>query len=364
MKVLSAKWTTMVLYVFLVLCTTASWSQTIFIANSNPGAVPGTNVFTGTTAIQSAITAASSGDIIYVIPSGVLYQTATLSKPLSLIGGGFNPNKPGGAVSTINGVNIPVAGNGSRVSGVVSAITLASGGTAVSNIIIDNCRINIFSAANTTNINDNIIIQNCIIGEGAGSSNFVLRIGSNSRITNNIIYPRTSGVGNALREVNAATIEHNIFIGAVASSTALAFQNVTNCDIRNNIFFGIGPSGTGVSGGSYSNNVVRNNISFGASDNSFSIINGNTNVNNIVGQDPLLINLTYGTAFSFSFDPSLQALSPAKTTGLSGVDMGVFGGPTPYNIYGTSLPLVQGITAPAISTQGTNITVRLKAKGN
>jgi hypothetical protein len=340
-----------------------AYSQTIFIANSNPGAVPGTNVFTGANAINNATAVAASGDVIYIIPSGVIYNTPTLTKRLTLIGGGYNPNKPGGAISTINGINIFDSGNGSRVSGIVAVgnVQFNAGGPAVSNIMIDNCRISNLSASIATNINDNIIVQNCIIGDATGTSNFSLRIGSNSRITNNIIYARASGPPlNAMRDVNGAIIEHNIFIGSASGSTTFSFNNVSNCDIRNNIFFGVVPSGNGL----YNNNVVRNNISFGASDNSFSIINGNTSVNNIVGQDPLITNLTYGTIFNFSFDLSLPVASPAKTTGLGGVEMGIFGGLTPYNVFGTSLPIVQEITAPATSTQGTNITVRVKAKGN
>ena len=42
-------------------------AQTLYVANNNPGAASGINVFIGTAAIADAMAAASNGDIIYVV---------------------------------------------------------------------------------------------------------------------------------------------------------------------------------------------------------------------------------------------------------------------------------------------------------
>lgn len=345
----------------LVICAGPVFSQTIYIANSSPGAVGGTRVFTGSNSINSAIAAASTGDIIYVVPSSVVYTQPTLGgKGVTLIGGGFNPDKANGALSQVGGIY----GNANnwRVSGIVFTTEVNIPGT-FNNIMIDKCRLKGgVGDGSGGSAKGNLIIQNCLI-EGSPSGSAPLYIGSGStgvRISNNIIYVISPAASGATR-LNAATIENNIFIGASGSSIA-AFNTVTNSDIKNNIFYGVRPLGTVT----FTDNVLQNNLSFGASDNTYSTSNGNTSINNVENSDPQFESLPFGTGtfYNFSFDPRLKVGSPAIGTGINGIDMGIFGGPTPYDIYGTSLPLVQSIEAPASHTQGTNMNVRVQAKGN
>ena len=53
-------------------------AQTIRIANNNPDATPGVNVYTGSDALQDAIDAAASGDIIYITPSLTSYGSVQM----------------------------------------------------------------------------------------------------------------------------------------------------------------------------------------------------------------------------------------------------------------------------------------------
>lgn len=53
-----------------------------------------------------------------------------------------------------------------------------------------------------------------------------------------------------------------------------------------------------------------------------------------------------------------------KGAGEGAIDMRAFGGPTPSDLFGTSLPVVQAVIAPATVTQGTDMDVRVKGKGN
>jgi len=341
----------------LLLFFAPAYSQTLFIANSNPGAVGGTNVYLGANAINSAIASAVAGDIIYVVPSGVTYSGVVLNKSVTIIGGGFNPDKQGGNVTTLSSVN--VSANNVRISGLhVMGDIYFSG--SFSNIMIDKCRFRSASVDISSGLS-NVIIQNCIAGEDSPSafSLFLQNASSNVRISNNILYCPSNFSG-SIRNLNGATVENNVLIGYGLTGGALAFDNVSNCNIQNNIFFAVSPAGTAT----FSNNDFNNNLSFGSSSEAFSVDNGNTSTANITGQDPLFINLPAGTSYSFNYDPSLQTGSPARGAGVDGVDMGLFGGLNPFDVYGTSLPLVQKIITPNTNPQGTNMNVRVQAKGN
>lgn len=348
------------LCLFLTLSAASVRSQTIYIANSAIGAVGGTNVFTGNNAINLAIAAAVNGDIIYVVPSSVTYlgPAAAITKSLSIIGGGFNPDKPGALRSTVNDIKLGATTN-FRISGltIVSDVSFQS---SPANIMIDKCRIQYITASSATI--GNMIIEKCIIGENRTTSIFSFTSAStNIRISNNIIYSHNASVApGTIRDLNAGLIENNIFIETAAGSSLFNYFNVNNCDIRNNIFLGVRPQGTGT----FTGNTQQNNLSFGASDNTFSTINGNTSISNIQGSDPLFVNLPYGSTHFFTYNAALQAGSPAIGSGVSGINMGVFGGTHLFDNFGTSLPIVQAITPPGQVLQGSNMSVRVQAKGN
>ena len=63
------------------------------------------------TNVAAAISAASPGDIIYIQPSSSDYGSFTITKPLTIIGGGHNLDNFGGIRSTV--ANITLAGSGS-----------------------------------------------------------------------------------------------------------------------------------------------------------------------------------------------------------------------------------------------------------
>jgi hypothetical protein len=201
----------------------------------------------------------------------------------------------------------------------------------------------------------NLLIQNSIIGENSYSSVFNLQVSTtNLKVSNNIIF---GGSGAVFQNVTAATFENNLILSV---GTGIGFHSVSNCDIKNNIFIGVNicyPGGI-------SNNTLRNNLSYNAYGQIFPTADGNISTGNILDQNPLFNNFTAGSLFSFSYDLTLQAASPAKGTGVDGTDIGVFGGLNPFDIHGTSLPVIKTITAPNTVTQGTNMNVRIEAKGN
>ena len=333
------------------------FSQTIWIANNNAGAVPGTNVLTGATSLADAITAAVNGDIIYVIPSGTRHPATNITKSVSIFGGGFNPDKPTSVTS--RSLNLTIQVNNVRISGMVVEGMLQINN--VTGIMIDKSRVYRFNFLIGAG---NAIIQNCIFGESTGV-NYSLQsdlANTNLRISNNIIYGNIDGW---FFRVNNTIIENNVFIGLTGSPALNVFRDGQSCSIKNNIFFGVQPRAFDAP--NFLNNTQDFNLSFGATDNTYSTANGNTSSNNIVGSDPLFVSqptVTGGPVHSFSYDAHLQATSPAKGTGLGGIDMGIYGGATPFDPFGTSLPIVQTITPPGTVYQGSNMNVRVQAKGN
>jgi hypothetical protein len=334
--------------------------QTTWIANSAPGAVAGTNVFTGANAINNAIAAASNGDIIYVVPSGVVYSTPSFNgKQVSLFGGGFNPSNPSGGVSALGGVYLNA--NNVRLSGLV----VLSGGVnmagSFSNIIIDNCKIRYVTDGSGGSAKANLVIRNCIIGEEVANGSASLLIGSGSTgvsISNNIILCTGSGTA-CIDELSNAVVQNNIFIGAVSGSSVAAFREAVNSDIRSNIFYAVRPSGTNL----FTGNIFQYNLSYDASDNTFPTVN-NTSISNIEDQNPMFVNFGPGTTYPISMDAHLQEGSPAEGTGYEDTDMGIFGGLTPFNVHGAPLPVVHSVTHQTIIDEDSDLTIRIQAEGN
>ena len=341
----------------MLIISMVGFSQAIWIANNNTGAVPGPKVKTGATALSDAIAAAANGDIIYVVPGGSTYNTTLVNKSVSIFGSGFNPDKTSSMTS--NCQSITVSANNVRLSGLmVSRYILVSAG--FSGTLIDKCRVERFEigAVGST------IIQNCIFGESTSSFTSLSSdlTSSSLRLSNNIIYGTTNGW---LRNLGGAIIENNVFVGFGGQPDFHAFDGVMGCTIRNNIFFGVQPRGVSAPG--FLNNNQQNNLSFGATDNSFvDAAFGNVASNNIVGQDPQFVNLPVldPSVYNNSYDAHLKTTSPAIGTGFGGIDMGVYGGLTPFDPFGTSLPIVKTITAAGSVLQGTNMNVRVQGKGN
>lgn len=337
-----------------------SFSQTTWIANANAGAPAGPNVFTGTGALGDAITAASDGDIIYVVPSSLTYLAANVTKSVTIFGGGIFPQNPATPMTTVSGLDLRA--DNIRLSG----LTLTNGVSmssvwGISNILIERCRARTINFSNGAMTVDNIIVQHCILGENANLSvnpiNFNASSVTNAKLYNNIIYTKCGTC--QVSGLNGASIENNVFTASTAGTTIQSLSNVTNSSIKNNIFYQTRPAG----GSPFSNNVQENNLSFGAAIIEFDDVQ-NISVDNIEGQDPLFVNFDLTGTFFRTYDLNLQDNSPAKGAGYEGTDMGISGGIAPFDPLLSPLPAIQSVTAPAVVGEGSNLMVRIKASGN
>jgi len=366
--------TTVFSTIAIFLFTTSS-AQSILTADNNPGAVAvAGEVFIGATALQDAIAAATDDDLIHVIRSTNNYGTATIDKRLNIFGIGLFPDTDGAVRSTMSTIDIPdAAASGTRISGmVVTTLNLGAGTGAVNNLLIENGQFRqILHVSNTTTLN-NLIIRNCILGQNLSSAqtiDFLFGFVSNVVIANNLIYGSTSGAGNPFIGDNGtistdqSTIENNIFVHQLVTTNQwFAFHDLRNSTVKNNIFYRMSPQAKVV----LSQNSFENNLSFNTNLDIFSTASSNTSTNNLEGQDPQFVKVpnANNVASLSTIDPNLVGGSPAEGTGTAGTDMGVYGGPIPFNLEGTLIPTIQELDVPSMVVEGNTLDVHIKAKGN
>jgi hypothetical protein len=346
-----------------LLCISIIANSAIWVANNNPGAATGTNVFTGSTALQDALSNATlaNGDIIYVVPSVTSYGTITITKEVTIFGIGIRPLKDIANRSLLGLVNINASNV--RLSGLILdndlqlGLTLPSATTLI-NITVENCRFPRveMSSSNGVAVGNVLFRNNVITGLGTVARNFILYTNSGVLITNNIIL--TGNSGTASMRITGAEIRYNVFVsGSNRNLDATLINNLFD----HNIFYGINVN---LLAGSTGNNWT-NNLSFGATNMTFSTANGNTVSGNVENSDPLFTSVPLTDTWNDSFDFTLLTGSPALTVNNGTAnDIGASGGLTPFDAEGNLLPLIESVTIPAMIPVGTDLDVTIKAKGN
>lgn len=349
---------------FLVSLNLLAYSA-IWVANNNPGAASGTNVFTGSLALQDALNnpTLANGDIIYVVPSQSTYGTVTITKEITVFGIGIKPIKDLANKSELFRINIEASNV--RLSGLIIdedvhlGINLSN--LNISNITIENCRLGRVEMGSNNNVTVSSFLARNNVFEGSGSvaSSFLLYVISNVTITNNIIFTNTQAPS---MRVTGATITYNTFITNGLGAVDAGLNNNT---FDHNIFYGVFVNLQASSSG----NVWTNNLSFGSAQLVFgagSVTNG-TIADNIEDDDPLFTNVPITSTWNDAHDFTLLPGSPALSTSalnLTLEDMGPSGGATPFDAEGNLLPLIQSVTLPSIIPVNTDLPVTIKAKGN
>lgn len=339
------------------------FAQNLLIANNNPGAATGVNVYTGATALQDALAAATTTapyDIIYVVPSLVAYGAVTIDRGITIYGIGIRPAKDLSARSLVG--PITVQSSNVRISGIIGpsngGIFLGFGASndTYTNIVVENSKFREIRQTNdATLMLDQLLVRNNIITND-GWWGVEMYVTSNATFTNNVIYCDRNGGSVFGRVLN---FSNNLFVSNGNSSYG-AIAEVDNCIFKHNIFFGANVNLTSVS----TANVWDDNLSFGTSDDLFDVgLYANTsNSPNIESSDPLFANMALNITWSDAHDFTLQPGSPAIN--VNGTDIGPSGGPVPFNYEGNLLPLIQQISIPAVIPVGTDLPVTIKAKGN
>jgi hypothetical protein len=342
---------TTLLAALLLLGTVAAQAQTIRRVNNTGVSVTGVNVYS---TLQAAHDAASSGDIIYLEPSGISYGDLACIRPLTIIGNGY-------FLQQNTGLQLDTR------EAVVGAVYF-NGGSAGSRIT--GCVINggVYVAANSVTIERNTVAGNTYLGyspsTGVGYttvSNIIFRQNystsslllynsntniSNVNITNNLFATGSISTSGSFTRLSNILISNNV-IGTIAGTSQYTID-VDNAVIKNNI---LTYTGTGVSF-TPRNNAYSYNIAGNAA---FGTANGNQqNVNPA--------NLFVGGTASTDGAFQLRTGSPAIGTGESGNDVGAFGGVLPYRLSG--IPNVPTIYQYNQSVSGNTLNATISTRSN
>lgn len=357
----------LILAVVCLLTTFGITAQTTITVDNNPGST------TTHQTLQSAVTDAVDGDIIYLQPSETVYGSAIINKPLTIVGRSHSqPNKRSRCdVLNIIASNVTVKGfntNFLRINPTVdieninifevscnSIMTVGSSTTGlVSDVVIQGSVLRGIDVASTT---ENVLIANNIFST---SNPLTINQAATTIVTNNVF--KTISTTNPVVLVNNDTasliLTNNMFFGGGAGNTDRTFEFDTgNFTLNNNLTFRPG-----------SPNIILSTTNGGSL----------TQNNTLANINPLFTNIQSGTVNSFgggsSYNPAadlsddftLQAGSPALTGGTNGSQIGVYGGNFLYKTLGQprGIPTLDVISNDVTVQQGGTLNITINAKAN
>ncbi len=308
--------------------------QHLIRVNNNPAADP------DYATLQAANDAASNGDTIYVEGSPTDYDGADISKKLVIIGPGYfltdNDSTQAFGISATfkSAIDFQAGSAGSIITG----CKINGGiGLYVNDISIIRCNVAVIT--NYMDVSNILILQNY-----TGSLNMV---GYGKKVTNSVISNNiVGGYMNFISTSGNLQIVNNILTNGGVVISAY------NASMANNII--VAPNGTIALN---TGNAINNNIFSGAG------TNANGNLYNVVMAN---VFVDFSGSLNYSDDAKwkLKTGSPAIGAGVSGIDCGVFGGPTPYVLSGIpNLPHIYAATiaGTAYSDKGLACTIKVKS---
>lgn len=337
---------TFYLLAFTVLAFCFSASATIHTVNNN---LSGPGTFT---TIQAAHDAAAAGDTIYVASSPTAYGGVTFTKKVTLIGAGMRPaeKKDNSSSSVLNGnINLNGGSDNSSIIGIYFAGTSVVANNNVSNVQIlrnyfsSGCNQVLFGGGSYSGwlIANNFMVQTCCCASSINGQNQTF---TNILIQNNVFTDATGcGCGTFVIQgfPNTANciFSNNLVYSDATNDAAFSMSNFI---VENNIFHTAAPSGC-------TNCVMNNNITFGTTQDAIPY-GTNTGANNVANTDPQLS--TFNNATKTPFQNFQPAAGPAKTGGVGGTQMGVYGG-SGFNWNNSAVPPIPQIKNFSITSGST-----------
>ncbi len=333
----------------VLLAALVTQAQTIRRCN-NVG-VTGAGIFA---TLQAAHDAAAAGDIIYLEPSGISYGDLDATKPLTIIGNGyFHGEQPVPLVvdpraTTVGVLFLRPTAAGTRVTGltVTGRIMCSANNCIVERNLIQGNGLNIgtdnFATGISATITSGLFRQNYI------EALLSFRVNSSTTVTgvlvgNNFLRDGINVASGPFTNLNSALIANNIIGNRPGNNNASL--DIDNCVVKNNII-------TSVAGGfPVRSNASSNNIGTGTQ---FGTANGN--------QQNVALASIFGAATGSESQFQIAAGGPADNTGESGVDVGMFGGATPYVLAG--VPAVPTIFQYSQSVSGATLNAVISTRSN
>ena len=328
---------------------------TIYHVNSNPGSQDA-----DFTTLQAAHDGASDGDTLYCYGSSISYGDVTFTKKLCVIGPGYflgeNGNLRANTGEAKTGeISFNAGSEGTLFTGMyvcdhkvyinTSSITFKRNriNTYVDGYNNSGYVIELAGDVSNIIIAQNYMVNTCSYGGSYDSPRVIgIRSGdSNVTITNN--YLKTYSVDKSKEAIKCEsssimniTISHNVLHGTLEAKNA----NVNHNILLDGYFW-------------YENASYTYNI---GDDGQFGSENGNFTASS----DTLFV----GTGSSDG-KWQLKEGSPAIGAGYGGVDIGMFGGSTPYKLSGiVALPSIYFFQAPSVVGAQSEFEVNLKIRSN
>ncbi|TGV01797.1 right-handed parallel beta-helix repeat-containing protein [Flavivirga rizhaonensis] len=305
--------------------------------------------------LQSAISAANSGDVIYVHASVINYGIITVNTPLTIIGFGHSDSDK---ETMVNDLILGANASNTTISGLhITDDLYTSGNTGISNVVIENNIIDGSLLFNNGGV-DNVIIRGNIIYEiGNTSSHANNNNYTNAIISNNII---TYYIG--LKNHQSITIKNNVFLSPYFGYPVYnADDDTGSITLQNNIFYyntssTYDPNSDGI--------IFENCLTYNIGSGNVTALNGTNNLNN---QNPNFVSATDDIFNPNSDDYHLQGGSPAIGSGAGGIDLGIYDGSTfIFNNFGytNGIPTVKITNITDRIAPGANLSVTISTNAN
>jgi hypothetical protein len=316
--------------------------------------------------IDTAMAAANIGDTIYISGSPYGYGNFTISKSVTIIGTGVNPQKQIPYTTSVGQIVMAYNLSNVKVSGlIIGGSFLMSPGT--NNFDIEYC----YFTSGVLQLNSNctnLKVSNCIFqsnnnGNARNIDGFEPCGGYygscvNLLIQNCIFNGNVSGLN-----IPGTVIQNNIFLGILAFNGVNVINNggcyttsyVINVTIQNNIFYRADPTQF-ASGCTFNHNITYNPSG------TFAILSGTGNLDNT---NPQFVNFPAGgDYFNWTHNYALQAASPGNNASTDGTDIGMFGGTFPITTTGETynMPVIRQMNVTNTNVpQNGNVNVKVRS---
>jgi hypothetical protein len=332
---------------FLLFVLLGALSATIIRVNNNP------NLDADYTDLQAAIDAAVAGDTIYLEQSAISYGDAVINKRLIVIGGGYLLDE-----------NTQIKPDARSTS--IGDLDIGSSSSPDDNLANGTVLIGISFAGSTVKVFDQSSIIRCLFSGTNGDDLDFESLSSSGSLVSQCIFSGIFGGGPKITFSNAFggedptnnTISNCIFYGSGFSASN---GNV----IENNTFIYISGGGSNSSVFATSNSTVKNNLIIqGNADLVLSTNStGNSMINNvIVTTDDTETDYVLGEG-STDGQWQLSEGSLAAGAGENGVDVGAYGGLSPYVLSGVPpIPRISSISIPTTGSSSTGLQVQVTIK--
>ncbi len=347
-----------ILTTFLLLLTTILTNAMVRTLNNNN---PSPGQFT---TYASAEAASSMNDTIYVSGSPYSYGDITITKIVTLIGAGYNPQKQNPLTSKFGSIE------GDGIVGIIKLNGIRCN-TVSNNINVGTCQLNISNCYIINSVglvahspfNCYLFMNNCIVDNNNGLYSIYANGTSgvlSGEIRNNII----RGTIFSFLAIQDCYIMNNLFISNPTASNNNASHLIDNSvggpiDFQNSFFYNnivLGFANSGLS--TTSTGICSNNLLYPTS---FTLPNSNGTINT----NPLFLSFpcpTWNCGFGLSYDYHLSVSSPGHNAGTDGTDIGPYGGPygASFTTYGEpNIPQIKQMNMPTSVVSGSTFNVNV-----